>query len=374
MFKPLKSQGFFLFGARGTGKSSYVRAQFPGALYFDLLDAEIFREFLSQPNALDRRIPKHHTDWVIVDEVQKIPALLDEVHRLIEKRKLKFVLTGSNARKLKRGGANLLAGRALTCRMYPLTALEIGKEFKLEKFLRHGSLPMAWTHEAPEQFLKSYVATYLKEEIQQEGLTRNVAAFARFLEAASFSQGQVLNITSVARDAAVERKVVQEYFQILDDLLLAYRLPVFIRRAKRRMAGHPKFYFFDVGVYRTLRPRGPLDSNDEIDGAACETAVLQEITALNDYFRWGYEISYWRTQAKDEVDFVLYGDRGLKAIEVKKSARVREEDLRSLKLFLTDYPKSEAYLLYGGARRYHLDGIEIVPLQEFFESATSFLE
>lgn len=200
--------------------------------------------------------------------------------------------------------------------------------------------------------------------MQQEGLARNLAAFGRFLEAASFSQGSTLNVSAVSRGCGIDRKVAEDYFDILDDLLIAVRLPVFTRRAKREIAGHPKFFFFDVGVFRAIRPRGPLDSPAEIDGPALETLLLQELRALNDYGQLGYALHYWRTRSKLEVDFVLYGERGLKAFEVKRSAQLRDEDLAGLRAFVQDYPPAEARLLYGGARRYREGAIEIVPFGE----------
>ena len=348
------------------GKTSWLGENYPGALRFDLLSDEIYLALKSDPGRLAAQIPPGHKDWIILDEVQRVPEVLNEVHRLIESRKLKFVLTGSSARKLRRGGANLLAGRAYTEHMYPLTAKEMGAAFDLQRALRFGCLPGAVNGESPEAFLKSYVSTYLREEVQQEGLTRNVAAFARFLEAASFSQAQPLSISAVSRECAVERKVVEDYFQILEDLLIAVRLPVFTRKAKRKLATHPKFLYFDAGVYRAVRPRGPLDAEAEIDGPALETLVFQELRALNSYLRWDYSIFTWRTSIAPilEVDLVLYGERGLHAIEVKRSDRVRPEDLRGLKAFKKDYAPAKLWLYYLGNRRYHEDGVEILPLRE----------
>jgi predicted AAA+ superfamily ATPase len=230
--------------------------------------------------------------------------------------------------------------------------------------LRHGQLPAAYVEKRPAAFLKSYVQTYLREEVQQEGLTRNLGAFARFLEAASFSQGSVLNLSAVARDANVDRKVVEDYFSILEDLLLAVRLPVFRKRAKRKTIVHPKFYLFDAGVYRAIRPRGPLDTPDEIDGAALETLVLQELRATNDYGDLDYELSYWRTPTGIEVDFVLYGERGLVAIEVKRAARLRDGDLAGLHAFREEFPGARTLALYTGARAYHEGGVRVLPVAD----------
>jgi predicted AAA+ superfamily ATPase len=214
----------------------------------------------------------------------------------------------------------------------------------------------------PKDYLASYVGTYLREEVQAEALTRNLDVFSRFLVAASFSQAAVLSVATVARDLGLARKTVEGYFDLLEDLLLAFRLPVFTRRAKRAMTAHPKFFFFDAGVYRALRPRGPLDTAEEIDGPAVETLVVQELRATNDNLGLGYDLFHWHTRDHREVDFVLYGERGLLAFEVKRTARFREADLASLRLFRTDYPMARCFLLYGGADAYEVDGIRVVPL------------
>lgn len=362
---PRKS--FFLFGPRGTGKSSWVKQQLPGALYFDLLDSVTYLELLASPRRLGERIPTNHRDWVVLDEVQKVPAVLDEVHRLIETRKLRFALTGSSARKLKSKGVNLLAGRAHTRQMHPLTAAELGGDFDLARSLRCGLLPSVHDGFDPrtaESYLKSYVQTYLREEVQQEGLTRNVAAFSRFLEAASFSQGSTLNISAVARDAHVERKLVESYFDILEDLLLGVRVPVFAKRAKRDIVAHPRFFLFDCGVFRAIRPRGPLDVDAELEGPALETLLFQHLRAHNDYGEHGYTLHYWRTRTGREVDFVLYGERGLLAFEVKRASRLRDEDFSALEAFCEDYPVAKAHLVYGGSRAYNKGRIRVWPAAE----------
>lgn len=372
--KHIPGKSFFLFGPRGTGKSTWVKTTFPGALYLDLLEAGKFTSLTADPQRLNDLIPPGFADWVIIDEIQKIPPLLDEVHRLIENRGLRFVLTGSSARKLRRGGVNLLAGRALTREMHPLTAGELGIDFNLERSWRFGHLPAVFSEPDPDAFLKSYVQTYMREEVIQEGLTRNIGAFARFLEAASFSQAGVLNVTEVARECAVERKVVEGYFQILEDILLAVRLPVFSRRVKRRLVSHPKFYFFDAGVFRALRPRGPLDLPEESEGAALETLVLQELRAVNAALDLGYTIYYWRTASGLEVDFVLYGEAGLLAIEVKRSTRPRKDDGRGLTAFLTDYPQARCFVLHRGRERSFADGITWLPVDQALRELPALLE
>jgi predicted AAA+ superfamily ATPase len=359
-----QDKSFFLFGPRGTGKTTWVKNNFPSALYIDLLEAEIYNELLVNPQRLEKMTGNAGAQWIIIDEIQRIPALLHEVHRLIEAKKYRFILTGSSARKLRAKGVNLLAGRALNLTMPPLTALELGKDFNLDQSLRFGHLPAVFQEADPKAYLKSYVHTYLDEEVRQEGLTRNMAAFARFMESASFSQGAVLNISEVARECSVERKVVEGYFSILEDLLIAYRIPVFTKKAKRKMIAHPKFFFFDVGVYRAIRPTGPLDRPEEIEGSALETLVFQELNSLNKNMNLDYQIYYWRTFNQTEVDFVLYGERGIKAFEVKRTAKVRLKELQGLKLFLRDYPMAKAFYLYGGNRYYQEGNIEVIPIQD----------
>jgi predicted AAA+ superfamily ATPase len=358
------NESVLLLGPRGTGKSTMLRASLPGAVHLDLLDIALYGELLAHPERLEAMVTAGRSSTVVIDEVQRLPGLLDEVHRLIEARRLRFVLTGSSARKLRRGGANLLAGRARTLHMHPLTAVELGRDFRVERSARHGHLPIAVTAGDPERYLASYVGTYLREEVMVEALTRNLDAFSRFLVAASFAQASVLSIATIARDIGLPRKTVEGYFELLEDLLLGVRLPVFSRRAKRTTTTHPKFYYFDCGVFRALRPRGPLDPAEEIDGAALETLVFQELRATNENLELGYALSFWRTRDHREVDFVLYGERGLVAIEVKRAGRFREDDLAALRDFREEFPPARPFLLYGGTRRYEVDGIRVLPLGE----------
>lgn len=368
------NKSFFLFGPRGTGKTTWVKKAFPDAVYLDLLESRLFNELLADPQRLENFIPVDFKGLIIIDEVQKIPELLNEVHRLIEKNRYKFILTGSSARKLRRKGPNLLAGRALNYSMHPLTVPELGRDFNLDHSLAFGNLPSVYVEPDPQGYLESYIKTYLEEEIKQEGLTRNLGVFSRFLEAASFSQGSVLNISEVARDCSIERKVVENYFTILEDLLLAYRVPVFTKRAKRRLTAHPKFYFFDVGVYRTIRPMGPLDTPEEVGRISYESFFFQELVAANDYLGLGYKIYYWRTSNNIEVDFVLYGKRGLRVFEVKRKGKITKTDLRGLKAFLKDYPTSKAYCLYGGERKMSEGNINILPMEYALKNLNVILQ
>lgn len=374
LIKPPENKSFFLFGPRGTGKTTWVKTSFPKAIYLDLLEAELFNDLLANPGRLENLIPKDFNNWIVIDEVQRVPELLNEIHRLIETNKYKFILTGSSARKLRRKGPNLLAGRALTYYLHTLTTVELKSDFNLMRSLNFGHLPCAYMEKDPQKYLESYVKTYLEEEIQYEGLTRNLGAFSRFLETASFSQGAVLNISAVAQECSIERKTVENYFKILEDLLIGYRLPVFTKKAKRRLIAHPKFYFFDVGMYRTLRPKGPLDMPEEAVGVALETLVFQELNAINDTLGLGYKIYYWQPLSRDsEVDFILYGSKGIKAVEVKKTAKFSPSLLKGLKLFLNDYPITKAYLVYGGKRRFWDGNIEVIPIEDFLKNLPALL-
>jgi len=362
---PIDQQNsFFLFGPRGTGKTSWLKKLLPTALYLDLLDFGVYAPLAANPNRLENLIPPDYTDWVIIDEVQRIPELLNEVHRLIENRHIRFILTGSSARSLKRKGTNLLAGRALRYFMHPLVIQEIKSDFDLVHALNFGLLPAAVTHSNPKKYLESYVQTYLREEVQQEGLTRNIGSFTRFLEVASFSQGQVLNMSEIARELSINRLIVSNYFDILEDLLLATRIDAFGLRAKRKVVAHQKFYFFDTGVYKVLRPMGPLDSQEEFEGSALETLFFQSLSAINDYYALDYKIYFWRTSTGQEVDFVIYGPNGLHAFEIKRSAKISNKSLDGLKAFSEDYPEAKLHILFLGKQREYYGNITAIPFQE----------
>lgn len=358
---------FFLMGPRGTGKSWWSRKSFPGALIVDLLDAGSLRELAARPERLKELVNGAvDSTTVVVDEVQKLPELLEVVHRLIEDRCGKnFVLTGSSSRKLRRAGVNLLGGRAGRLTLHPYMAAELGEAFSFEAALRYGLLPVVAGSDDPEFQLRAYCGLYLKEEVQTEGLVRNVGSFARFMEVMSFSHGGVLNLANVSRECAVKRSTLEGYLSILEDLLLGWRIPVFTRRAKRELASHPKFYFFDTGVYRANRPKGPLDEISEIEGPALEGLVAQHLRAWCDYSEGGHALYYWQTRSQVEVDFVVYGESGLYAIEVKNTQKVRPEDLAALRSFADDYPESKRCLLYRGNEKVMRNGILCIPCEEF---------
>jgi uncharacterized protein len=367
-FKALgTSSSFFLFGPRGTGKSTWLKITYPESLWIDLLIHEQLLEYTAHPDLLRKIVyanPNKRT--VVIDEVQKIPELLSVVHSLIEEKKERhFILTGSSTRKLKRAGVDLLAGRALLRTLHPFMAGELKQLFQIEKALQFGLLPIVWGSETPESTLKSYVALYLKEEVQAEGLVRNIGSFARFLEAISFSYASQLNVSNIARECHVERTVVESYIQILEDLLLSYRLPVFVKRAAREVTSHPKFYFFDVGVFRSLRPHALLDRSEEIEGHALEGLVMQHLKAWCEYSQDDTQIYFWRTRSGVEVDFIIYGSEGFWAIEVKNNTKVFSSDLKGLKAFTQDYPECTPILLYRGKNRLMEDNVLCLPCDEF---------
>jgi predicted AAA+ superfamily ATPase len=302
---------------------------------------------------------------VVIDEVQRVPALLTVVHDLLESpRPPRFVLTGSSARKLRRGGIDLLGGRAAMRTMHPFMASEL-PAFDLDPALRHGMLPLVVSAADPAEVLRAYATLYLEQEVQAEGAVRSIGAFARFLEVISFSHGGILNLSAIARETMVGRKAVEGYLAVLEDLLLAFRLPVFTRRAQRQLAAHPKFYLFDAGVFSALRPRGPLDRPEEIGGAALEGLVAQHLRAWNAYSGDDHAVGYWRTRAGLEVDFVVYGPLGFWAVEVKNAAVVRSEDLRGLRAIRDEYPECRPLLLYRGQDRLEVNGIQCVPVDAF---------
>ena len=361
---------FFLFGPRGTGKTTWLKWALPNALYIDLLLPDVQRELSARPERLADLVRGAGPGAdIVIDEVQRAPQLLDVVHHLLEgpEPRPRFVLTGSSARKLRRGGVNLLAGRALMFSMHPFLAAEL-PSFSLERALRHGLLPLVVAAADPEQVLRAYASLYLDEEVRWEGWARKVEDFARFLEAISFSHGAVLNVSNVARECQVKQRTAATYVEVLEDLQIAFRLPVFARRAGRQTAGHPKFYFCDAGIFRSLRPRGPLDRPAEIDGAALEGLVAQHLRAWLAWRGRDDRLQTWRTRAGLEVDFVVHGASGFWAIEIKNTARVRPEDLRGLRAFRSDYPECAAVLLHRGAERARRDGILCLPVEEFLRA------
>ncbi len=365
-FLALPAGHFFLFGPRGTGKSTCLRHRLPDALVVDLLNPQTVRELSARPERLGELIRGNpeRVD-IVVDEVQRVPELLQVVHQLIESSQhVRFALTGSSARSLRRAGVNLLGGRAAVRELHPFMAAEL-QDFDLERSLSVGMVPLIASSENPRDTLAAYASLYIEQEVKTEGLVRQLGSFARFLEAISFSHGSVLTLTNVARDAAVNRKTVEGFLEVLEDLLVSFKVPVFTKRARRATVSHPKFYFFDAGVFRSLRPRGPLDQPSEIDGAALEGLVAQHLRAWIAYGNGDHQLFYWRTRTGLEVDFVVYGETHFAAIEVKNSDQVRPADLRGLKAFADEYPECTPWLLYRGADRLEIDGVTCWPVAQF---------
>jgi len=360
---------FFLFGPRGTGKSTWLAQEFPDALRFDLLAPDVLRALQARPERLRERIDAvANASTVVIDEVQKAPQLLDVVHALVEERPdLRFVLTGSSARKLRHGAANLLGGRLVAAQMTPFLAAELGSDFDLQRALEQGLVPLVWRALDPQGTLAAYASLYLQEEVQAEALVRQVGDFARFLEVISFSHGSQLNLAGLAREAEIPRKRAESYLAILEDLLLGFCLPVFQRRARRQLVQHSKFYFFDTGVFRSLRPCGPLDAPEEIEGMALEGLVAQHLRAVAQLRAGGAQLAFWRTRSGLEVDFVLYGPGVFLAVEVKRRARIERRDLAALKAFGEDYPEAERLLLSLCPEPMLIDGVRCEPLEPWLQ-------
>jgi predicted AAA+ superfamily ATPase len=369
-FFQLPDRSFFLFGPRGTGKTTLLRRQLPDALWINLLRPDVYRQMEARPESLREMVLGGTTPDVVVDEVQRVPALLSVVHDLIESGPARrYVLTGSSARKLRRGGVDLLAGRAVLRSLHPFMASE-WPAFRLSSALELGLLPLVVDAPDPGDVLSSYVALYLEQEVKAEGVVRNVGQFARFLEAISFSHAAVLNVSNVARETGANRGTVSGFIEVLEDLLIAFRVDVFTRRARRQTAVHPKFFLFDAGVFRSLRPAGPLDRRQEIEGAALEGLVAQHLRAWIAYGGRDLGLYTWRTRSGVEVDFVVYGPEGFWAIEVQNARVVRPEDLRGLAAFREDYPECQAILLYRGENRLKKQDVLCMPVEEFLGKLT----
>lgn len=368
IFDPPSSH-YYLFGPRGTGKSTWVSKRYPNALIIDLLEPEQQRSLTAKPERLRERIMAENPETCVIDEVQKVPDLLEVVHKLIENEDIhtRFILTGSSARKIRRGDVDLMAGRAVRRSLHPFMAWELDDQFDLDEALELGMVPLIWDADDPEDVLSGYVDLYLREEVKAEGLVRNLGDFTRFLEAISFSHGQVLNVSNVARECEVNRKTVEGYIEILEDLLLCFKIQTFRKRAKREMIKHPKLYIFDTGVFRSLRPSGPLDQPEEMEGPALEGLVAQHLRAWISYRNRSEELYFWQTRGGSEVDFIVYGDEGLWAVEVKRSFNLNRSDLRHLKTFMGDYPEGKAFFLYRGNEKRLIDDVLCLPVNKFLQ-------
>ncbi len=367
---PTPAQSIFLFGPRATGKSTWIRARFPEAAVYDLLDTGEALRLNKDPQALHRELAVLSPDsWVVIDEIQKAPVLLDEVHRLMESNRLRFVLSGSSARGLRRGGVNLLAGRAITVSMFPLVSAELSFELEIQRILRYGTLPLAVTSDDPEGYLRTYAETYLEQEVRAEALTRNIGAFARFLEIAARQNGQVTNASAIARDAGISRHTVQSHFDILVDTLLGCWLPAWKRKSSTRQVQHSKFFFFDCGVARALTGRLPYPPTHEELGPLLETFVLHEIRAFMSYTRRHYTLNFWRTYDGTEVDLLCETRDGFVAIEIKSTSRWERRFNRGLHRIRDEIgsDRTRCYGVYLGERQALWDDIHVMPLIDFLK-------
>ena len=360
-------QSAFLWGPRKTGKTTYLRDAFPDSLFFDFLKTDLSLEFAKRPSLLrEQLLAKDAAKLekpIILDEVQKVPGVLDEVHWLIENKNLRFILCGSSARKLKRGRANLLGGRAWRMEMFPLVSAELPR-IDLLQLLNRGAIPDHLFRDSWRKSLDGYLRDYLKEEVFAEGLTRNIPAFARFFDAAGYSHGEMINYANIARDAGVDSKTVKEYFQILVDTLLGRMVEPFAKRPSRQVISRaPKFFLFDVGVAGALVKRQILEARGPVFGRAFEHFIFMELAAHSSYRELGYEIRYWRTKSGLEVDFIL-GD-GEVALEVKGTERVDDRELRALAAFREEYAPKKTILVCNESEERRAGDIRIIPWRRF---------
>jgi predicted AAA+ superfamily ATPase len=358
--KLLSTKSYFLFGPRQTGKTFMIRRQFPKARYYNLHETDTFLKFNQAPHRLRQELTGKDK-FVIMDEIQKLPLLLDEIQVLIDDRQVRFLLTGSSARALKRKGLNLLGGRARTKRLHPLCYRELAHEFDLVKALDRGLLPSLYFSESPYEDLHAYVGTYLKEEIAAGAVVRNLPAFSRFLTVAALCNGQMLNYSKIASDAQVPKSTVQEYFHILRDTLLGDDLPAWRRTEKRKPLTTAKFYFFDIGIVRHLQRRRQLQEGSPEFGEAFEAYIHHELKTYCDY-EGVPDLAYWRSTSDYEVDFIL-NDRT--AIEVKTKTNVSDRDLRGLRALREERLLKHYVVASHETTPRRVDGIEILPWQDF---------
>lgn len=355
----------FLFGARQTGKSTALRHQFPKSIYIDLLDTSLKSRFRKHPALLYEMLyDKPERTLVIIDEIPEVPELLNEVHRLISERDLVFILCGSSARKLKRNGRNTLGGRAFPVYLYPLVSAEI-PNFDLDHAVNYGMIPSHYLAKNPERRLSAYIEVYLKEEIKEEALVRNLATFQRFLEVAALTDGEMINYNNIAQDCGVSATSVKSYFDILEDTLIGYRIPAYSKVMKRRVVQAPRFYYFDIGVANHLLHRKKMARGTVEYGHAFEHLVVQEIYAWLHYKHSDEAMSYWRTYSEIEVDVIL-GDARV-AIEIKSVEEVLPRHLKGLKVFAEEHPQSRLLIVSLDPINRKVDGIECIYVKDFFD-------
>ena len=354
----------FLFGARQTGKSTALRQQFPREIYIDLLNSEVRNRLERRPSLLYEMLKdKAEGTIVIIDEIPEVPTLLNEVHRLISEKNLRFVLCGSSARKLKRKGTNTLGGRAYPVFFHPLVSAEL-PDLDIDRAVNYGMIPSHYLAKNPERRLSAYIDVYLKEEIKEESLVRNLLAFQRFLEVAAISNGEILNNRNIAQECGVNASTVSSYFDILEDTLVGYRIPAYTKVVQRRLVQAPRFYFFDVGVANYLMHRSKLVRGTPEYGHAFEHLVIQELIAYMHYTHQDERISYWRTYAGTEVD-VIIGDARI-AIEIKSVEEVLPKHLKGLKSFGEEHPNCRRIIVSHDIIPRCIGDIECIPVKDFF--------
>lgn len=359
------TESLFLWGARQTGKSTLLKNLFPDAVWFDLLLSETFFRFKTDPGQFRQVVLSLPTGTiVVVDEIQKIPELLDEIHWLMVNHPVRFILSGSSSRKIIRSGYNLLGGRALRYELYPLIQSEI-PDFDLLRALNHGLLPRHYLAERPQKMLEAYIGNYLKDEIMAEAKLRNISAFTRFLEAAAFSNGMPVNYTNIASDCGVSHNTIREYFQILEDTLIGRFVPGFQKRPKRRVVLSPKFFYFDVGIANKLLKRASVVPGSDAFGNAFEHFIYQEIYAHSSYSEKNYPVAYWRTASQTEVDFIL-GDHEV-AVEVKGTRNVQPHHLHGLKKFAEDYTVKKLLVVSDDPMERKMGDVAVLPWKLFLE-------
>lgn len=360
-----ENHSLFLWGARQTGKSTLLKEMFTNAIWFDLLLSDVYERLSKNPSILRETIlAQPDTNLVIIDEIQRIPELLNEVHWLIANKNKQFVLSGSSSRKIIRGGYNLLGGRAIRYELYPLVSSEI-PNFDLLRALNNGLLPRHYLAANAKKLLSAYIGNYLKDEIAAEAKIRNIQSFAKFLEAAAFSNGEMVNYANIASDCGVSAPTVKEYFQILEDTLIGRFVPSYQKKPKRRVITAPKFYFFDVGIVNYLLKRGKIEFGSEVFGNAFEHFIYHEIYAHSQYSGLAYPISYWRTASQIEVDFIL-GNNEV-AVEVKSTTNVSSRHLSGLKSFAEEYKTKQLILVCNEPMARLVDNIHILPWKVFLQ-------
>jgi predicted AAA+ superfamily ATPase len=365
IFQGAANESVFLWGARQTGKSTLLKHLFPDALWFDLLLSNEYERLSKKPELLRETILANlSASPVIIDEIQRIPELLNEVHWLISNHNVRFIMSGSSPRKILRSGANLLGGRAIRYELYPLISVEI-PDFDLLKALNNGLLPRHYDTKSPHRLISAYIGSYLRDEIMAEARIRNVGSFSRFLEAAALTNGEMVNYANIASDCSVSAVTVKEYFQILEDTLIGRYLPSFQKKPKRRVIVAPKFYLFDVGIVNYLLNRGRIEKGTELFGKAFEHFIYQEIYAHSRYSEVNYPIYYWRTASQLEIDFVL-GDHEV-AIEVKATEQANSRHLKGLKAFAEEYEVKKLILISNDPLPRLVDNIHIMPWKVFLE-------